>query len=84
MLNHQILLTLIDKVNGIERNKELQWDMDEDSDVDWSSWIDTELPEDVGISEDPDYSFVDQVGENSLETSSVLKRYNLRNRPKYV
>ncbi|KAI3462200.1 hypothetical protein Pfo_018863 [Paulownia fortunei] len=81
VLNHQILLTLIDKVNGIQRNKELQWDMDEDSEVNWSSWVDTELPEDVGISEDPDYIFSEQVGENSDESSS-MKRYNLRNRLK--
>ncbi|KAL8550118.1 hypothetical protein ACS0TY_008808 [Phlomoides rotata] len=80
MLNHQILLGLIDKVNGIERNKGLQYD--EDSDVNWSCWVDSELPEDVTKSEDPDYIFAEEIGENSLENSSVVKRYNLRNRHK--
>ncbi|KAK6127431.1 hypothetical protein DH2020_038820 [Rehmannia glutinosa] len=84
VLNHQILLTLIDKVNGMQRNKELQWDMDEDSEINWSSWVEEELPEDVGLSEDPDYIFAEQVGENSIETSSIMKRYNLRNRHKYI
>ena len=42
-----MLLTLIERINGMQRNEELSWDMD--SDVNWSSWIDTDLPEDVTI-----------------------------------
>jgi hypothetical protein len=47
VLNHKMLQTLIEKVNGMERHKELPWDVD--SDVNWSKWIglvDTDLPED--------------------------------------
>lgn len=84
VLNHQILLSLIDKVNGMERKKELERELEEeDSEIDWSSWVDTELPEDVGTLEDPDYyNFAEQVGENSIENTSslIVKRYNLRNR----
>lgn len=79
MLNHEILLGLIDKVNGMERNKGgLQWDVyDEDNDVNWSYWVDSELPEDVTKLEDPDYIFAEQVRENSLQNFSIIKRYNL-------
>ncbi|XP_057972665.1 protein GAMETE EXPRESSED 1 [Malania oleifera] len=77
VLNHQLLQTLIEKVNTIERNKELSWDMDVESDINWSSWIDSELPEDLSNLEDPDYTPVEEVAENSICTS---RRYNLRNR----
>ncbi|MFQ6661055.1 hypothetical protein Gotur_029348, partial [Gossypium turneri] len=53
-LNHQMLLTLIDKVDTMQRKEALSWEM-EDSDVDWRSWVDVELPEDVGQLEDPDF-----------------------------
>ena len=53
MLNHQMLLTLIEKVNSIRKNSELSWDTD--SDVDWSSWIDTDLSDDEDNLKDPDY-----------------------------
>lgn len=80
MLNHKMLLALMEKINSIERNKELSsWDMDSD-DVNWTSLVDTELPEDVGLLEDPDYLLPEEVGENSLVTSSSTKRYNLRRR----
>ncbi|KAH6808047.1 hypothetical protein C2S51_029155 [Perilla frutescens var. frutescens] len=82
MLNHDILLRLIEKMNGIERNKLLE--LEEDSDVEWSSWIDSDLPEDVGMLEDPDYIFAEQVGENSVQSTSSFNRYNLRNRHKYL
>ncbi|KAA8530696.1 hypothetical protein F0562_005370 [Nyssa sinensis] len=78
VLNHQMLLTLIDKVNGMEREKELLWDMD--SDVNWSSWVDIELPEDVDNIEDPDYRLPEEVAENSVATTSITRKYNLRNR----
>ncbi|KAL2521911.1 Protein GAMETE EXPRESSED 1 [Forsythia ovata] len=83
MLNHQMLLTLSDKINGLLSNKELLLDMDEDSDMNWSLWVDSELPEEVEKSEDPDYVFAEEVGENSIQTSAITKKYNLRNRHKY-
>ncbi|CAA0831894.1 Protein GAMETE EXPRESSED 1 [Striga hermonthica] len=47
VLNHQMLLTLMEKVNIMQSGKGLlSWDdMDADSEVNWSSWVDTELPE---------------------------------------
>ena len=73
-----MLLTLIEKVNNMQSNKALSWEMD--SDVDWSSWIDAELPEDVEKLDDPDYIIQEQVGENSITTSSNTRKYNLRQR----
>ncbi|XP_059451305.1 protein GAMETE EXPRESSED 1 [Corylus avellana] len=76
VLNHQMLLTLIEKVNGMERHKELDWDVD--SDVNWSKWIDTDLPEDLDNFEDPDYILPEEVGENSIMNTSITREYNLR------
>ncbi|XWS36045.1 hypothetical protein CRYUN_Cryun20dG0049000 [Craigia yunnanensis] len=75
-LNHQMLLTLIEKVNNMHSNKALSGEMD--SDVDWSYWIDADLPEDVDQLEDPDYIIQEEVGENSITTSSNTRKYNLR------
>ncbi|KAL7122482.1 hypothetical protein ACP275_01G048400 [Erythranthe tilingii] len=83
VLNHHMLLTLMEKINSMQgnKNKELiSWEMDNESDVDWSSWVDTELPEDVDLLEDPDYLLPEEVGDNSSITSSYAKRYNLRRR----
>lgn len=57
-------------------------DIDVDDDVDWSTWVDADLSEDLDILEDPDYVLFEEVGENSIATSSNTKRYNLRNRHK--
>ncbi|PHT65399.1 hypothetical protein T459_29824 [Capsicum annuum] len=77
VLNHMMLQTLVEKVNGIQKHKEyLSWEMeneDSDSEVDWSSWIEAELPEDVDKLKDPDFVFPEEVAENSV------RRYNLRN-----
>lgn len=78
MLNHQMLQTLIEKVDGMQRQA-LSWDMD--SDVNWSSWVDFDLPEDVNTHEDPDYVAPEEVAENSITTTSTTRRYNLRHRP---
>ncbi|KAK2966083.1 hypothetical protein RJ640_025579 [Escallonia rubra] len=80
MLNHHMLLALIEKVNGMEKKRELSWDTDSDSEVNWSSWVDSELPEDVDKLEDPDFMMTEGVGENSLATTSISRQYNLRNR----
>ncbi|XP_057789430.1 protein GAMETE EXPRESSED 1-like [Salvia miltiorrhiza] len=68
MLNHEMLLRIMEKINGIERKQE-------ESDDEWSSWIDADLPEDVGMLEDPDYYIA--------ETTSISSTYNLRSRNKY-
>ncbi|KAB1999475.1 hypothetical protein ES319_D12G164800v1 [Gossypium barbadense] len=73
-LNHQMLLTLIDKVDTMQRKEALSWEM-EDSDVDWRSWVDVELPEDVGQLEDPDFVIEEGIGE-----SGDPRTYNLRQR----
>ncbi|KAL0000040.1 hypothetical protein SO802_019642 [Lithocarpus litseifolius] len=78
VLNHQMLLTLIEQINGMQRNEELSWDMD--SDVNWSSWIDTDLPEDVNNFEDTDYMLREEVGENSIMTTSIRRNYNFRHK----
>ncbi|KAJ0100617.1 hypothetical protein Patl1_21191 [Pistacia atlantica] len=86
-LNYQMLQTLLEKVNGMERNKELSWESDYDSDVDWPSWMDRELPEEANDFEDPNYlisdSIPEEVGENFITTSSITTRYNLRPRSKH-
>lgn len=53
VLNHQLLHTLIEKVNGMQRYQKFTWDGE--SDLNWSSWLDSNLPEDEDCSEDPDY-----------------------------
>ncbi|KAL9659277.1 hypothetical protein QQ045_024082 [Rhodiola kirilowii] len=83
VLNHKMLTTLIDKVNWMEKNRNSSWDaddMDEDDDIVWSKWIDTDITEDVGKLKDPDYFIQEEVGENSITTSSNARRYNLRRR----
>lgn len=82
-----MLQTLLEKVNGMQRNKELSWESDYDSDVDWPSWMDRELPEEVNDFEDPNYlisyGIPEEVGENYITTSSITTRYNLRSRSKH-
>ncbi|GJT04112.1 protein gamete expressed 1 isoform X1 [Tanacetum coccineum] len=75
-LNHQMLQSLIEKVNGMQGNKQLLYD-DGESDVDWSSWIDTDITEDE--LEDLDYMLPEAVKEGSITTSGS-REYSLRNR----
>ncbi|KAK6267425.1 hypothetical protein QUC31_018262 [Theobroma cacao] len=77
-LNHQMLLTLMEKVNIIQSNEALSWETD--SDVDWSPWINDELPEDVDKLEDPDFLIQEEFGENLITTFSNTRKYNLRQR----
>lgn len=85
VLNHQMLQTLLEKVDGMQRIKELSWESD--SHVDWPSWMETELPEDVDHFEDPNYltsdGVAEEVGENWITTSTITGRYNLRSRSKH-
>ncbi|KAF8398897.1 hypothetical protein HHK36_014761 [Tetracentron sinense] len=79
LLNHRMLLTLIEKVSFIERNK---FSLDMDYHVNLSSWIDTELPEDVDYCDDPDF-LPEEVGENSVTTTSITRKYDLRPRRRH-
>ncbi|KAF6168043.1 hypothetical protein GIB67_011428 [Kingdonia uniflora] len=78
VLNHNMLVSLIEKVKAMEQHKYLPLDME--SDIDMVSWIDQELPEDVDNSEDPDYMYREEIGENSITTSSLSRKYDLRPR----
>nr|POE57602.1 protein gamete expressed 1 [Quercus suber] len=71
-LNYEMLQDLINKVKS--------WDTD--SDVDWSQWIDTEIPDGIDNLKDPDYmpSKEKDTGENSNVTSLATRKYNLRGR----
>ncbi|KAG6387840.1 hypothetical protein SASPL_153034 [Salvia splendens] len=81
VLNHEILLTLMEKVNSMQRSKEmLTWDEDVESEVNWCSWVDTELTEDVQLLEDPDYVLPEEIEVDSSFTTPRTKRYNLRRR----
>lgn len=68
---------LTEQFYGKQRNKEL-WDVDRNSEMNWSSWVDTELPEDLDNLEDPDYILLEEVGENSVATTITTIKYNLR------
>ncbi|MED6143283.1 hypothetical protein PIB30_004786 [Stylosanthes scabra] len=75
MLNHQMLLTLMNKLNNIQAQKGLQWDLDTTDYVEWTEWVDADLPDDVNCLDDPDYVVPEEVAE-----SSITKCYNLRPR----
>ncbi|RZB55851.1 Protein GAMETE EXPRESSED 1 isoform B [Glycine soja] len=77
-LNHQMLLTLINKVNSMQKEKELPWDLYTDYEG-WSEWIDVDLPNDVNCLDDPDH--IQEVAENPI---TVTKNYNLRNRNLFI
>ncbi|KAI6691427.1 hypothetical protein NL676_028255 [Syzygium grande] len=81
VLNHRMLLALVEKVNSLQRENKLSEDLD--SDVNWLSWMDTELPEEADINEDPDFLPPEEVGENSIMTNICTRRYNLRRRLPY-
>jgi len=71
-----MLLTLINKVNTLQKEKELSWDVDTDYE-DWSEWVDADLSDDVNCLDDPDYIPPEDVAENSI---TAIKNYNLRSR----
>ncbi|KAD6453077.1 hypothetical protein E3N88_07782 [Mikania micrantha] len=75
-LNHQMLQSLIEKVNGMQGNKRLLYE-DDDGDIDWSSWVDSDLPDDEP--EDLDYMFSEEVMVASSSVSGS-REYNLRYR----
>lgn len=51
-----------------------------ESETHLSSWIDSDLPEDVDYCDDPDYRFPEEVAENSVATNSITRAYDLRPR----
>nr|XP_043631080.1 protein GAMETE EXPRESSED 1-like [Erigeron canadensis] len=77
-LNHVMLQSLMEKINGILGKKQLLCD-DDDTDVNWSSWVDTDISEDEleDLNKDPDFILPEEVKEN-LITTSVSRGYNLR------
>ncbi|KAJ4840885.1 hypothetical protein Tsubulata_010381 [Turnera subulata] len=79
LLNHQMLLTMNEKFNAMLQNKQLPWEASENR-VNWSSWIEADLTEDDDELEDLDFIVPEEVGENSITTSSTTKMYDLRHR----
>ncbi|XP_015956606.1 protein GAMETE EXPRESSED 1-like [Arachis duranensis] len=79
MLNHQMLLTLMNKLNNMQAQKGLPWDMHTDY-VEWTEWVDADLPHDVNCLDDSDYVLPEEVAENSITSSTKTKSYNLRPR----
>ncbi|MFS7925887.1 hypothetical protein Hanom_Chr04g00290471 [Helianthus anomalus] len=75
-LNHHMLQSLIQAVNVMQGNKQMLYN-DDDSDVDWSSWVDSDLPEDEP--EDHDYTLSEQAMVTSISTSGS-REYNFRRR----
>lgn len=82
VLNHQILLGLVDKVNGMQSKREISWDdEDTESEVDWTSWVDTDLTDDDDNLGDPDYKIPLENKGSPVITSSMTRRlYNFRPR----
>lgn len=62
--------------------KESSLDLDTIDDyVDWSQWVDDDLPDDVNCLDDPDFTLPEEVEENSITASTTTtKSYNLRRR----
>ncbi|TYK13844.1 protein GAMETE EXPRESSED 1-like [Cucumis melo var. makuwa] len=75
VLNHHMLLMLVEKINGMQTSNKLTWDSE--SDMSWASWIDTELSKDI---EDSEYDLPEEIGENSISTTSTSRKYNIRHR----
>lgn len=76
VLNHQMLQKLNEKLNGMRRYEDESWETD--SDVDWSTFIYTDITEDLNNLEDPDYILSQEIGENTFSLTSTSKKYNLR------
>ncbi|CAL1392401.1 unnamed protein product [Linum trigynum] len=77
-INHKMIASLVEMVNCLQRNKEDSWE--EDSDVDWSSWIEDELPEEVASLEDPDYVPPNDMTDKSIICVPKTRNYDLRKR----
>lgn len=68
----------------MENKREISWDEDTESELDWTSWVDTDLTDDDDNNlEDPDYKIPLEIKDNNPVsfTSSMTRRlYNFRPR----
>ncbi|KAG6482368.1 protein GAMETE EXPRESSED 1-like [Zingiber officinale] len=82
ILNHQLLQTLVEKVRIMEQNAESSSCLESDGIIStsWLSWMHEELPDDEDEKLDPDYSLLEEVGENSVVLVPDDRKYNLRPR----
>lgn len=65
----------------MQSKREISWDEDTESELDWSSWIETDLTDDDENLGDPDYRIPLEIKDNSVITSSMTRRlYNFRPR----
>lgn len=82
LANHHMLQEMykhsMDPSKGKQLNTECSWDCDYDSDVDWSSFVDNDISEDIDSLKDPDFMLPEEVMENSVAMSLTTKTYNLR------
>ncbi|PSS00287.1 Protein GAMETE EXPRESSED 1 like [Actinidia chinensis var. chinensis] len=75
---HKMYEHFMNQFNGSRPREEVL--SDTESDMHWSSLVVTELLDDVDKLEDPDYMLPEEIGENSVATTSSTRRYNLRSR----
>ncbi|GFZ09576.1 hypothetical protein Acr_21g0001750 [Actinidia rufa] len=75
---HKMYGHFMNQFNGSRPREEVL--SDTESDMHWSSLVVTELLDDVDKLEDPDYMLPEEIGENSVATTSSTRRYNLRSR----
>ncbi|XP_011625339.1 protein GAMETE EXPRESSED 1 [Amborella trichopoda] len=80
VLNHQMLLTVVEKLNAMEAYTEKKkLSIGTNNDTKFLSWINKELQEDESLDDDPDYIPILHDEEESVSTIT-LKTYNLRPR----
>ncbi|CAN0913623.1 Protein GAMETE EXPRESSED 1 [Linum grandiflorum] len=78
VLNHRNILTLTEKINSMQRSREMS---DSDSEVEWSRWVDDEISEEEVTSlRDPDYMIPGAAADRSIVSFPVTSNYNLRQR----
>ncbi|KAH7511131.1 hypothetical protein JRO89_XSUnG0222000 [Xanthoceras sorbifolium] len=88
-LNHRMLVDMMERLRNIRSNsgkeRDLCLEMDTSSytSVHWPSWITNDLLDDADSRQDPDYFLPEEIGENSITTSSMARKYNLRPRGRH-
>jgi len=80
----------MEKVNGIGKGvrEDLSSDNEDvDSEIEWLSWVESELSEDVSTSEDPNYLLPPRETQDGLPQNSIIitsaRNFNLRYRRHY-